>query len=374
MSGCSFVDEPQAARYACTRDEPACPDGQTCILDVGGSEGFCGLVDVCHVPSNDRFAGPVNDCVPCDPGGTGVPSGVCIAGRCTVDRCDTTCRVAACGDGCLDPGEFCDDDNSLDEDGCSGRCSVEPGWTCEADEPSTCAATRCGDGTVAVGSEPCDDGDDPNPADHCFACRAVEWVPVPSVPALPPSPPGPTLRVRTGEHCVDVCDVGGSCSTIAGLCGQPGRLGAHLYEPHAAIAGVEPGTYYVADTGNDRVLRIDGNGQTLVVGNGDPSVVGTGSPSRSLPTASPRALALDGWGNLFIVARSRAEGRPERGVLREVANVGGDVAADADGADLLLKIDGCATDDEDITDVVVVGDVLRLGVSGSVRGCARVVE
>ncbi|MDJ0865630.1 MAG: IPT/TIG domain-containing protein [Myxococcota bacterium] len=43
--------------------------------------------------------------------------------------CDADCTPAACGDGTLNPvaGERCDDGNTLDGDGCSSLCRIEPG-------------------------------------------------------------------------------------------------------------------------------------------------------------------------------------------------------------------------------------------------------
>jgi cysteine-rich repeat protein len=37
----------------------------------------------------------------------------------------------ACGDGVRGSGEICDDGNALSEDGCSDKCSVEPGFVCD---------------------------------------------------------------------------------------------------------------------------------------------------------------------------------------------------------------------------------------------------
>lgn len=51
------------------------------------------------------------------------------------------CRVVRCGNGVLDSGEECDDDNQVQGDGCGSSCRIE----------------RCGDG-VPVGGEGCDDG------------------------------------------------------------------------------------------------------------------------------------------------------------------------------------------------------------------------
>lgn len=46
--------------------------------------------------------------------------------------------ATTCGDGVLDPLEFCDDGNSAVSDGCSAKCEVEQGWTCSDAEPSVC--------------------------------------------------------------------------------------------------------------------------------------------------------------------------------------------------------------------------------------------
>ncbi len=43
-----------------------------------------------------------------------------------------------CGDGDIETGEECDDNNVDPEDGCSATCQVESGWTCSG-EPSVCS-------------------------------------------------------------------------------------------------------------------------------------------------------------------------------------------------------------------------------------------
>ncbi len=62
-----------------------------------------------------------------------------------VPRTDGTvvdARIPRCGDGVLDPGESCDDNNNVSGDGCSATCRFE---------------ARCGDRHVDMG-EVCDDG------------------------------------------------------------------------------------------------------------------------------------------------------------------------------------------------------------------------
>jgi cysteine-rich repeat protein len=66
-----------------------------------------------------------------------------------------TTRPVVCGDGILGPGEECDDRNLDAGDGCSPFCTVEPGFRCVV--PGRRCTPICGDGMV-VGMETCDDG------------------------------------------------------------------------------------------------------------------------------------------------------------------------------------------------------------------------
>ncbi|MFH1182553.1 MAG: PxKF domain-containing protein [Candidatus Woesearchaeota archaeon] len=50
---------------------------------------------------------------------------------------ETTAPPVICGNGVVDQGELCDDDNTADGDGCSSVCLIEPGYTCIG-QPSVC--------------------------------------------------------------------------------------------------------------------------------------------------------------------------------------------------------------------------------------------
>jgi cysteine-rich repeat protein len=84
--------------------------------------------------------------------------------RLSLQRPDFVCAPATrsapprCGDGYLDPGEQCDDGNTVDGDGCNSQCLLE----------------RCGNGVVEPG-EQCDDAAG-NGSDGCCsaACRIVD--------------------------------------------------------------------------------------------------------------------------------------------------------------------------------------------------------
>ena len=62
----------------------------------------------------------------------------------TTEECASGCMNGACvettcGDGVIDDGEDCDDENTVAGDGCEDDCSVTPGWECSG-APSTCVA------------------------------------------------------------------------------------------------------------------------------------------------------------------------------------------------------------------------------------------
>lgn len=75
-----------------------------------------------------------------------------------------------CGNGTIEGMETCDDNNTMNGDGCSNFCMIEPGFNC-TNEPSNCI-TMCGDG-ITAGVEQCDDGN-LNPNDGCTdTCQVI---------------------------------------------------------------------------------------------------------------------------------------------------------------------------------------------------------
>lgn len=110
-----------------------------------------------------------------------------------------------CGNAELEPGEFCDDGNTADDDGCSGDCTeVDPDYDCSAVGETCEKVVVCGDG-VLQGDEACDDKNTADD-DGCSAdCSTVEdgWACVrPGQPCVPVSVCGNGVRER-GEACDD---------------------------------------------------------------------------------------------------------------------------------------------------------------------------
>lgn len=70
----------------------------------------------------------------------------------------------------MDPGEMCDDGNSVSLDGCSSICESEPGFTCSGFGVGTCVPDPvCGNLLIETPSENCEDGNG-NPGDGCSNC------------------------------------------------------------------------------------------------------------------------------------------------------------------------------------------------------------
>jgi cysteine-rich repeat protein len=81
-------------------------------------------------------------------------------------------RPPGCGNGALDVGEKCDDQNLIDGDGCSSNCTIEAGWVCWKTDGGPTPCKLCGDGIVQRGEE-CDDGNRNN-GDGCNSQCAIE--------------------------------------------------------------------------------------------------------------------------------------------------------------------------------------------------------
>jgi sugar lactone lactonase YvrE len=109
----------------------------------------------------------------------------------------------------------------------------------------------------------------------------------------------------TWNHRVRRVDTGGTITTVAGTseCGSSGDGGpatsACVQSPRSvAVDGA--GTLYIGDEGW-RIRRVDPTGTiTTVAGNGTGGFSGDGGPATSASLTVPYGVAVDGAGNLFI--------------------------------------------------------------------------
>ena len=111
----------------------------------------------------------------------------------------------------------------------------------------------------------------------------------------------------SGNNIIRKVGANGIISTIAGdglysYLGDGGRaIYAALFNPTGVVLD-NSGNLFIADTGNNRIRKVDTNGIiTLVAGNGSSfSSNGDGGMATNATILEPSGVALDAYGNLFI--------------------------------------------------------------------------
>jgi hypothetical protein len=121
-----------------------------------------------------------------------------------------------------------------------------------------------------------------------------------------------------------------------GFGGDGGRAeDALLSHPHS-IRFDRAGHLYVADTGNQRIRRIEGDTIETLAGNGGFGFLGDGGEGTSAELAGPVGLAVDGDGNILVADQGNDRVRwltgPLAGPAGRAGNGGGEGAAGPAGA------------------------------------------
>ena len=104
----------------------------------------------------------------------------------------------------------------------------------------------------------------------------------------------------------------------AGFSGDNGPALAAQFNAPTGIAVDSNGDLYVADNDNFRVRKISNGVITTVAGNGRLGFSGDGGPATSAQMTSPRTVALDSLGNLYITESGRVR-KVSNGVITTVA-------------------------------------------------------
>lgn len=146
-----------------------------------------------------------------------------------------------CGNAELEPGEFCEDGNTEDGDGCSADCkSVNPDYDCSAVGEPCIKVVNCGNG-ILEGDEACDDGNTEDEDGCSFDCGEVEegWV-----------------CIRPGKECVEKPECGNGLRERGEQCDDADKLAGDGCNEACQI---EPG-YYCPVPGEDCVSQVCGDG------------------------------------------------------------------------------------------------------------------
>lgn len=119
----------------------------------------------------------------------------------------------------------------------------------------------------------------------------------------------------SGNHTIRKITADGTVSTLAGAAGQPGSAdgtgGAARFSSPRAVVVDGQGNLYVADTGNAVVRKIAAGGVVTTLAGAAGQTGGADGSGANARFVSPVALALDPAGNLFVA--------DEEGAVRKIA-------------------------------------------------------
>lgn len=140
-------------------------------------------------------------------------------------------------------------------------------------------------------------------------------------------PDGAVIFADTNLNRIRRVGPDGAISTVAGtgvsgFNGDGAATSAQLSGPQG-VAVIDADSFLIADTGNNRIRRVDGGTLTTVAGNGGTGFVGDGGPATSAEIAGPRDVAARADGS-FLLA-DFGNGRIRRvagGVIQTVAGAG----------------------------------------------------
>jgi predicted secreted protein len=114
---------------------------------------------------------------------------------------------------------------------------------------------------------------------------------------------GGIARIRRVDAVTGIITtIAGNPTSGTGFAGDGGPAASALLNLPIGLAIDSAGDIFIADSGNNRVRRIDGTSGiiTTVAGNGIATFAGDGGPATSASLNSPSGIAVDGSGNLYI--------------------------------------------------------------------------
>jgi cysteine-rich repeat protein len=249
-----------------------CPAGSVCT--VTGRCQFQQDIDACQGKPEKA------DCI----GRSG--DGVCLYGA---------CGVGQCGDGISDAGEDCDDGNANDADSCTSKCQLNR-WS----------ASLIAGGPVAA--------------------LDIEI----SLPRGVATDVDGNIFLVDGDRVRRIDVRSGAITTVAGTgvngySGDDGQAtGAQLNQP-SGVAVDGRGYLYIADSRNQRIRQVDGNGViTTIAGTGVAGFYGDGVKASNAQMYNPAGVAVDGRGNVFFADQynDRVRRIDAQGIITTFAGTG----------------------------------------------------
>jgi streptogramin lyase len=109
-----------------------------------------------------------------------------------------------------------------------------------------------------------------------------------------------------------------------GFCGDGGPATRASLNSFYGVAVDDSGNFYIADTYNQRIRKVDALGTiTTVAGNGSPGYSGDGGTATSASLNNPYGVAVDGSGNIFIADTYNQRIREVDATTHDITTVAG---------------------------------------------------
>jgi cysteine-rich repeat protein len=159
LEACALVLGGAPNDYSCSTSDAAID--HSAWVSGWGSQDHCSSGTAV---AEDFKVGTTYDC-----GSAGCAYSAYVGDYCGGDRnyCWAAPTPTVCGNGVIEPGEACDDGNSIDGDCCSNACQALPDGTSCADGDACNGEETCQAGACASGSPPFCEDDDPCTHEHC---------------------------------------------------------------------------------------------------------------------------------------------------------------------------------------------------------------
>jgi len=127
-------------------------------------------------------------------------------------------------------------------------------------------------------------------------------------------------RIRKVSNGVITTVAGNGTASFSGDNGP--ATSAQLYGSHGVAAGPD-GSVYIADSSNNRIRKVSNGAITTVAGNGTPGFSGDNGPAASAQLSDPEGVTVDSAGNLYIAdAFNNRIRKISNGVITTVAGNG----------------------------------------------------
>ena len=144
---------------------------------------------------------------------------------------------------------------------------------------------------------------------------------------------GDVFLADSGDNTVREITTAGTIRLVAGTgkagLGKGGNATRSALDHPEAVAVDAQGDLYIADTFNNRVVKVTPTGKmTAVAGTGTAGYSGDGSRATSARLSEPAGVALDAKGNLYIADASNNVIRRVDATTADITTVAGNFAAD----------------------------------------------